>query len=60
MYIILMRLWARVGSNYVEAVAGQSPVLHFRLTGTEDVIVGASGLSVRAGKPLPHCCLSIN
>ena len=26
------------GDNYVEAVAGQSPVLHFRLTGTEDVM----------------------
>ena len=26
------------GDNYVEAVAGQSPVLHFRLTGAEDVM----------------------
>lgn len=26
------------GDNYVEAVAGQSPMLHFRLTGTEDVM----------------------
>lgn len=26
------------GDNYVEAVAGQSPVLYFRLTGAEDVM----------------------
>lgn len=33
--------YAPVGTgigNYVEAVAGQSPVLHFRLTGAEDVM----------------------
>lgn len=31
------------GDNYVEAVAGHSPVLHFKLTGAEDVMWAASG-----------------